>query len=378
MADKRISLLLGALFISLISTSCVQEATTSSTVELAVITPISIVESQTMAAEPVISCSETVETTVTTIETTAPEVLSKEITISFLGDCSLATQKGDSSVGTMNYALANSEPTYFFEKCMDIIGADDFTIANCENVFTDNNLQMKFKDYSPAFWFKSPTKNANVFAVSSIDCVSLANNHTEDYGSQGSLDTRAALDAVNVLWGDMSNSVVLEKDGVKIGIVFATFYSEWWVEKIVSELDALQASTDIQIVFFHGGTEKIHVPENWKIAGAHSFVDHGADLVVGGHPHVLQPFEEYNGVPIVYSIGNFCYGGNRLPENRTVIFQETFILDSDNSITECSENIIPMYVYTGNTNNWQPAPITNEDEATKVLDFMYGKSDTLF
>ena len=83
------------------------------------------------------------------------------------------------------------------------------------------------------------------------------------------------------------------------------------------DLEEANANSDYQVVYCHGGEEKVHAYEDWKQASCHNLVDHGADLVIGSHPHVLQPMETYNGVNIVYSLGNFIFGGNNYPENRT-------------------------------------------------------------
>lgn len=323
---------------------------------------------------------ENTNTETSNAETTAVQEtnIPKQITISFLGDCTLASQKGQEETGNMINYLNTKDTSYFFEKCMDIIDNDDFTIANCENVFSDNNTQGIYKDYSPAFWFRSSTKNAAVFADNSIDAVSIANNHTNDYGTGGYDETKNALENVNVLWGDVENPIILEKDGISIGIICCKFWSSYYEDSIIQQIKELSQKTTIQIVFFHGGTEKIHTPEQWKVTGCRKFVDAGADLVIGGHPHVLQPYEEYNGVSIIYSIGNFCYGGNRLPENRTVIYQQIFTFDGSNNLINSEENIIPFYVFTGSTNNWQPAPIENKEEKENVLNFLYGKNDSLF
>ena len=72
-------------------------------------------------------------------------------------------------------------------------------------------------------------------------------------------------------------------------------------------------------------------------------------------------------------MGNFIFGGNRHPENRTIIYQHTITLTSNNKISEETGNIIPCYVYTGDTNNWQPAPIKDNATKKKVLSFMNGK-----
>ncbi len=341
-------------------------------------TSIDITNSVTSKVETSVDTTSNITTEVTTTAPIEEIDTTKQITISFLGDCTLASQKGQEQTGNMINYLNTKDTSYFFEKCMDIIGNDDFTIANCENVFSDNNIKSIYKDYSPAFWFRSSTKNAAVFADNSIDAVSIANNHTGDYGTGGYDETKSALENVNVLWGDVENPIILEKDGISIGIICCKFWSSYYEDSIIQQIKELSKKTTIQIVFFHGGTEKVHTPEEWKVSGCRKFVDAGADLVIGGHPHVLQPYEEYNGVSIIYSIGNFCYGGNRSPENRTVIYQQTFTFDGSNNLIQSEENIIPFYVYTGSTNNWQPAPIENEEEKEKVLDFLYGKSDNLF
>lgn len=117
----------------------------------------------------------------------------------------------------------------------------------------------------------------------------------------------------------------------------------------------------------------VHEPDDFKVRGAHNAIDAGADLVVGCHPHCLQPSETYKGKTIVYSLGNFCYGGTKRPENRTVIFKWGIDIDvKTKEIESDTPEFIPCYVYTGDVNNFQPAPITDEVERQNVIDFMNG------
>ena len=99
----------------------------------------------------------------------------------------------------------------------------------------------------------------------------------------------------------------------------------------------------------------------------------GADLVLGNHPHVLQPREVYQGTEIVYSLGNFCFGGSRNPKNRTIIYQLILCIE-DGKLVDTASEMIPCYVYTGSVNNYCPAPITDEEQCRRVLDFMNGKA----
>ncbi len=306
--------------------------------------------------------------------TTTPKESLQKVTLSFVGDCLIATADGTTHrPGSLNWTADRQPPSYFFEKVAGIFANDDFTIANCENVFTDSDLPPVKKKQQPAFWFKSATKNAAILKSGNVDIVSLANNHTDDYGAQGFDDTENAVKSTGILTGYGGKPVVVEKNGIRIGIVCCGFWDYNQHRGIVNEMKRIEEDTDIQIIFFHGGTEKIHQPEEWKVSGARELVDAGADLVVGGHPHVLQPMEIYKGVPIVYSLGNFVYGGNTMPENRTIIFQ-AFFEKIDGEI-KLSTDIIPCYVYGGKTNNWQPYPIENKTHKSRVLDFMKGKRE---
>ncbi len=300
-----------------------------------------------------------------------------QITLTFLGDMILANQQGVSSRGRFSEYAEKYSPEYFLSKVSHIFKADDFTLANLENVLSDRELTPKTKDYEPAFWFKSKTDNVKVLSSSSIEGVLLTNNHIMDYGSEGFADTTDTLENAGIQYGTESNIINLEKNGFKIAVVCTGLWVEYNKTVALRQLEKAKGDSDFQIVFFHGGTEKLHAPEQFKINCAHSFVDAGADLVVGGHPHVLQPREIYKDVEIIYSLGNFCYGGALRPENRTVIYQYTLTINPlTGNIEDRASDIIPCYVYTGNSNNYQPAIIEQADEKQKVLDFMDGKTDS--
>ena len=300
-----------------------------------------------------------------------------DIDMTFVGDCMLSTYKGQYYEGSFSWYAANYPNTYFFEKVQDYFSNDDFTVVNLENVLTDNNLSEVWKDHSPAYWYKAPTSNANILTASSIEAVSLANNHFGDYGNQGRIDTMNAVSAVGLPYGTNDETIYLEKDGYTIAVICHGLWSEWQASQIITRIEEASQKSDYQIVFYHGGTERIHSPEQWKIRASRSLVDAGADLVIGNHPHVLQPMEMYNGVRVIYSLGNFCFGGSKSPENRTIIYQLHLTIDNKTGeIDSWTDEIIPCYVYTGNTNNWQPAPITDEVVKQKVIDFMNWEVDS--
>ena len=311
-----------------------------------------------------------------TEEETTPSGFS--ITLSFIGDCLCATDENTHYENCFNDIADIKPASYFFKKVNSYFLQDDFTIADCENVFSDSdNLQISDKgQYQDpdieAYWFKSKAKNAEILKAGGIDCVSISNNHINDYGTTGHEDTKTALNSFKIKWGEEGKIVYYKKNNFKIGVICTTMYGSYAVDSIKASIAKASKKSDYQIVYFHGGTEAVHEPEEWKIEACHMLADAGADLIMGDHPHVLQPMELYNDVTIIYSLGNFIFGGNRHPENRTIIYQHTLTLE-DNVLKNESGKIIPCYVYTGDTNNWQPDIIKNKSEKQNVIRFMKGK-----
>ena len=296
------------------------------------------------------------------------------IDLSIVGDCMLATFKGWNHEGSLNWYAANYTPDYFFEKVRDIFEHDDFTIANLENVLTDKTLPEIPKYTKQAFWFKAPTYHCDILKAGSIEAVSLANNHTYDYGLPGYMDTISAVEKAGIEYGTESRTIYLQKNGFVIAVICHGLWYEAQATQIIARIREASQHSDYQIVFYHGGKEATHAPEPWRIRASHRLVDAGADIVIGNHPHVLQPTEEYNGAHIVYSLGNFCFGGNSRPENRTIIYKLLLTIN-EGRVQNREVSLIPCYIYTTIYNNWQPVPIANKTDKQYVLDFMYGKRE---
>ncbi len=309
---------------------------------------------------------------ITQLETGAlPEYTT--ISFSFMGDCILSSNAGDAREDSFRQYAEKKPASYFFEKAAPYYSESDFVMANSEFVLSDDTLAKTSKE-GRAFWFRSPVRYTDIFKSGGIDIVTLANNHTLDYGQDGYKSTKDALDEAGIKWGDLENPVYVKKNGITFGIICTKLYNTDFKPVVSPVIEEVKANSDIQILFFHGGTEGEHTPDDWLRELCHDFADMGVDLIIGSHPHVLRPMEEYNGVDIFYSLGNFCYGANRLPENRTVLVTETFTFDEDGTYISCEEKITPFYVYTGAHNNWQPSPVTDPMEISRTLSFMYGHS----
>ena len=132
-------------------------------------------------------------------------------------------------------------------------------------------------------------------------------------------------------------------------------------EAMIENIESLkEEGAQIIIASFHWGVERSNVPDETQVELAHSAIDHGADLVLGHHPHVLQGIETYKGKNIIYSLANFCFGGNSSPSDMdSMIFQQTFTLE-DGELTEDNvTNVIPVKVSSSweqGINDYQPVP----------------------
>lgn len=305
--------------------------------------------------------------TLPVIATTAPEK-DNTLKLSFIGDCVIGGDPINYREGSLIWYSENYPMSYFFEKVKGVLSEDDFTLSNMECVLSDNlELEAVDKGYTPAFWFRAKTKNAQILTEGSVEVAGVVNNHTYDYGNEGYADTVKALEDAGLLAGEDCSPVYFEKNGIKVGVVYANLWAYYQVNYITDALEEMQDKCDYKIVFFHGGEEGIHEPDNFKIDACRDLANSGlCDLIVGAHPHVLQPLEVVNGVPIMYSLGNFCFAGNNYPENKTVIFKATLTKNQDGTIS-AETSVVPCYVYTGSINNFQPAIIEDEEDKAEIM-----------
>lgn len=319
--------------------------------------------------ETAVTVTETATVAATAPTETKPSV--ETLTISFIGDCMFASNHGAFGEKSFNRYAQINDPSYFLGNFRELFFSDDLTVANCEGVLSDSELSEKAVTTEIAFWFKGPSSNAEIFRAGGVDFASVVNNHSHDFGQQGSDDTEASLEAVGVIPGKRDTVSYMTVKGQKIGILCCSLYSYSYVSDIRVKLNEMKREQcDLSILYFHGGTENETQPEDWKIRACHDLIDAGADLIIGSHPHVLQPVELYKNKLIVYSLGNFCFGGNTHPPKNTAVYQAVFTV-SDGDIISREDRFIPCTVYTGSQNNYQPAIITDEVKKQEILDFLF-------
>lgn len=271
----------------------------------------------------------------------------ERFTISLVGDCTLE--------GNRFQSLCGGDMGYPFENVREYFENDDATIANLECNFSDALLSS-----GSLFHFKAPTENADMLVSGGIDFVTTANNHIMDYGQRGLDDTLSALDERGIAYGIDGQSVVFTTEsGLKLGIYcgYGGFMiSETQIKEAIDKLKADGA--EYIICALHWGVEGAYRPNAYQKNLAHAAIDAGADLVYGSHPHVLQPTEEYGGGLILYSLGNFSFGGNSFPRDYdSVIVQLTLCRNAYGCVSLEACDYIPCSISGSDENNdFRPTP----------------------
>ncbi len=240
---------------------------------------------------------------------------------------------GDMMLGT-NYPSASYLPANDGKNLLDdvrgIIKAADVAFGNHEGSILDKGGTPKScRNPKVCYVFRSPERYATHFSDAGFDVLSLANNHSGDFGPEGRKRTKAVLKEAGIHFAGLAGTdetAVFERNGVKYGFcAFAPNSGTCDIRNIAraKEIVAqLVKETDVVIVSFHGGAEGAdhqHVPKRtetyvgenrgdvWKFA--HSVIDAGADIVFGHGPHVTRAIELYKDRFITYSMGNFCTYG---------------------------------------------------------------------
>lgn len=304
--------------------------------------------------------------------TVEKEPVNVSVKMSFAGDCTLGNYAGQAYSGSFNQEYANqgNDTTYFLRNVKSVFEQDDLTIVNLEGPLTTATSHAEKQ-----FAFSGPYEYADILTNGSVEMVSLANNHSEDYFAQGMADTKNILDEKGIGYFGYETSCVKEVNGIKIGFLGYRSMSvsmnneqgRATIKAAIEDLKNNQGANAV-VVFYHWGIERDYSANDDQRELAKFSIDSGADLVVGSHPHVIQGVEEYNGKQIVYSLGNFCFGGNRNPSDTDSMIYSITMNFTDGKFTSETHEIIPCSITTSSSrNNYQPT-ILEGSEKQRVLD----------
>lgn len=287
----------------------------------------------------------------------------RTVTISAIGDCTLGTDINLSQNTSFNAYQAMYGNSYFFENVRTILSQDDATFANFEGTLTTSD-ERKDKPFA----FKGDPSYTGILTDGSVEVVTLANNHSKDYGDQSFTDTQDAMEEAGIGWCEGDDIAYMDLNGVKtafIGIYALENGLESMDQVIRTVETAKENGAELIIMEFHWGVELVTALDEFETQLAHAAIDAGADLVLGTHAHMILPIEKYNGRYIVYGLSNFCFGGNPYPHSYdTMIWQQTFSFTPDGLESEDDIRIIPCRISSDTSiNNYQPTPVTGDAAA---------------
>jgi poly-gamma-glutamate capsule biosynthesis protein CapA/YwtB (metallophosphatase superfamily) len=265
--------------------------------------------------------------------TAAEQPVQDEITIGAVGDLMLG--------GRAEPMLTEFGPDYPFAEVMPFLSKADVVVGNLESSISTRGAAVENKKFT----LRAGSIAAQALKKAGIRVVSLANNHSMDFGPLALRDTLTALDDNDILYtgagmdlGDARTPAYLKIKGRTIAFLSysLTFPLEFFASAgrpgtapgfsdfVRSDIEKARPSADLLVVSFHWGAELMTAAKDYQIELGHKAIDWGADLVLGHHPHVLQEFEVYQGRFIAYSLGNFVFGSESNRTNASIILLLTF------------------------------------------------------
>lgn len=291
-----------------------------------------------------------------------------ETTLLFAGDVLLTATTG-------NYYDTEGVSRIVSDVLLEEMREADILMVNNEFQFSNRGTPMEDKQYT----FRIDPKYVDILLEMGVDIVSLANNHSIDFGTDALEDTFQTLDEAGILYagaGDTKERAealqIIEKNGKKFGFLAATRVipvAEWNIENrqpglfaayddtgLVKCIEAAKEVCDFLAVYVHWGIERNEQPEEYQRVIARHCVEAGADVVIGAHPHVLQGIEFINDKPVFYSLGNYIFNHTIA---KTMLVKVVISADG-----EVSYQLVPAYAADGRT---QPA---TEEQAKKLFSYL--------
>lgn len=275
------------------------------------------------------------------------------LVISAVGDCTIGTDyRVVRAPGTFHKEMdaVGNDYKYPFSGVLPVLAEDDLTIANLETPLSSALARIE-----APFVFTGKPEYAQILKEGSVEVVSVANNHSHDLGPRGHADTLSALGEHGVGYfgyGHIDRRVIKGIEVVNLGYTGGRATIRDAMARTVKEN---KRPDNIVIVSFHWGVEGINQPiDEQKILGK-AAIDAGADLVLGHHPHVLQGIGSHKGRKIVYSLGNFVFGGHSNPADKDSMIYQAFFTKEEGTVVPAGERIVPVRISTAtNRNDYRP------------------------
>ena len=270
--------------------------------------------------------------------------------LTFAGNCVFGGAPSDNSDASFA-SVVGDDYGHPFRNVESVFANDEFTFLDLECVLSDSG-----EATDTGYVFRGPSAYAKILSTGNVEAVSLANDHTDDFGPEGYDATKASLEAEGIAYVEKNDYLIhTTEHGLKIGIYAVSVkFDRWNMQQAINKMN--KEGADLIVVWFHWGELVSYAPNVVQIKAAHSAIDNGADIVLGTNGHLLQGVEYYKHGMICYSLGNFSYGGNKWPTDfDTVIVQQEVVRDSNGKISLGEGIFLPCRKSSAETgNNFQP------------------------
>lgn len=307
-------------------------------------------------------------------QTSKPQTWPKTFTITVTGDTTLGStddlRKRDDCFENV---YAEKGAGWFFSGTHDLFDSDDMTLVNFEGTITETNAKKDKK-----FNFKAPAEYVDILTLGSVEATNIANNHIVDYGDAGEADTIAALENADIVVSGNGKLGIFEKDGVKVGMTGYCFPYKNESKDISKDVKALrEAGCQIVIASFHWGSEYREDFTREQRSIGRQAIKAGADIVVGHHPHIVQGIEQYDDTYILYSLGNFIFGGNVDPDDRDAYAARLTFTVYEDRCDAPEVTIVPLRLTElADGTDYRPV-IAEGDEAERIVNRILKRSHNM-
>lgn len=296
----------------------------------------------------------------------------QDVTLVFSGDILLSSY-------VLNNYDSNGINGVLSEELQSEMQNADIAMVNEEFPFSTRGTQAEDKQFT----FRVAPDYVKILQEMGIDVVTVANNHALDYGTEALTDTFQTLDDAGIAYVGAGNDLerasrpYVTKIGEKtFGFLAASRVIpevSWNIDnkqpgmlctydsaELCEAIRKTKESCDYVVVYVHWGIERENTPQDYQRQLGKAYIDAGADLVIGAHPHVLQGIEYYNGKPIVYSLGNYIFNQEI---GSTVLLKTTVTPENETTL-----QLIPAYASGAKTQKMQ------QEDGAELHQFMEGIS----
>jgi poly-gamma-glutamate capsule biosynthesis protein CapA/YwtB (metallophosphatase superfamily) len=283
-----------------------------------------------------------------TFEPAAPPPISRT-RILFTGDINLGRCVAERTIISQAYT---GNYNYPFEFVAEKLSAADITIGSLDSSLSDESDPMSCPESMNLI---APTRMVEGLQSTGFDVVTIATNHIKDCGEKGfDCNGKALTDTVNTLRGagiqptgagntlaEARMAAIVERNGIRFAFLGVDqIDSRVWAlentpgtaplsdahtEIIKEEIISTKQIADVVIVLPHWGVEHDVKPQEIQQAWAQEFIEAGASLVVGNHPHIVQPVESFSNGLIFYSLGNFVFDQGQDFQRESIVVEVTFV-----------------------------------------------------